>query len=178
MRTPNIGNTYRGGVWAADSGCFNAATYLGDAAYLDWLNQQPRGECLFATCPDVVGDATATREKAWVLGEIRHLGFESAYVLQDGETVDGVPWDDLDWVFIGGTTEWKLGATVRDLVGEAKKRGKLVHMGRVNSWRRTHYAALIGCDSVDGTYLAFGPDVNRPKLDRWMRRIREQPTLL
>ena len=26
----------------------------------------------------------------------------------------------------------------------------------------------IGCDSVDGTYLTFGPDVNLPRLLDWL----------
>jgi hypothetical protein len=41
-------------------------------------------------------------------------------------------------------------------------------MGRVNSLRRLRYAADIGCDSVDGTYLAFGPDQNLPTLLTWI----------
>ena len=50
---------------------------------------------------------------------------------------------------------------------EAKRRGKQVHMGRVNSARRYRYAEAIGCDSADGTYIAFGPDVNLPKVLAW-----------
>jgi hypothetical protein len=38
---------------------------------------------------------------------------------------------------------------------EARRRGVWTHMGRVNSERRLRYAALIGCQSADGTYLAF-----------------------
>ena len=72
-------------------------------------------------------------------------------------------------LFIGGTTTWKLGPAARRLVAEAKARGKHVHMGRVNSQRRYNYARHIGCDSVDGTYLAFGPDVNLPDVLSWVR---------
>ena len=42
-------------------------------------------------------------------------------------------------------------------------------MGRVNSERRYRYAADIGCDSADGTYLTFGPDQNLPRLMAWIR---------
>jgi hypothetical protein len=63
--------------------------------------------------------------------------------------------------------EWKLGAAARLLVREAKARGKRVHMGRLNSETRHDYARHIGCDSVDGTYLVFGPDKNLPKLLSW-----------
>lgn len=44
-------------------------------------------------------------------------------------------------------------------------------MGRVNSLRRLHYAVSIGCDSVDGTYLAHGPDTNLPRLLGWLRTL-------
>lgn len=79
----------------------------------------------------------------------------------------GQTWDELDALFIGGTTAWKLGRHARTLVREAKLRGKHVHMGRVNSGARWRYAEHIGCDSVDGTYLVFGPDENLPKLLAW-----------
>jgi hypothetical protein len=51
----------------------------------------------------------------------------------------------------------------------AKAHGKHVHMGRVNSERRFKYAASIGCDSCDGTFLTYGPDVNLPRLMAWLR---------
>jgi hypothetical protein len=176
MRTPNIGNTYRGGPWAADSGCFNAATYKGDDAYKEWLidNQEHQDKCLFATAPDVMGDhaATVVRAHEW-LPLIRELGYAPAFVLQDGATVDSIPWDELDWVFIGGTTDFKLSDAAQTITAHAKSLGKKVHMGRVNSRKRFRLAAAWGCDSVDGTYLAFGPDVNLPKLLSW---IEEQET--
>jgi len=65
-------------------------------------------------------------------------------------------------------TEWKLGEVARHLIAEAKHHGKEVHMGRVNSKMRFDYAASIGCDSVDGTYVSFGPDINLPKLLGWL----------
>jgi len=65
--------------------------------------------------------------------------------------------------------EWKLSPAARDLIIEAKRRGKWVHMGRVNSEKRFRYAAALGCDSVDGTYLVAGPDTNLPKLLAWVR---------
>jgi hypothetical protein len=38
-------------------------------------------------------------------------------------------------------------------------------------------AAVIGCDSVDGTMLAFAPDENKAKLMKWLRWLNEQPML-
>ena len=54
---------------------------------------------------------------------------------------------------------------------EAKLRGKGVHMGRVNSYRRIAIADAIGCDTADGTYIAFGPDVNLPKALAWLTKL-------
>lgn len=168
--TPAQGNRpVPGAWWAADNGCFGKG-YPGDEAWLAWLRDHPgdRAHCLFATAPDVVADAAATlaRSAPW-LPVIRSLGYPAALVAQDGLEALPVPWDDFDVLFIGGSTEWKLGPHAARLTRDAKARGKHVHMGRVNSARRFAYAQLIGCDSVDGTYLAFGPDTNLPNVLRW-----------
>lgn len=171
--TPAQGNRRPPGVdWCADNGCFGKG-FPGETAWFTWLARQAAdaATCRFAVAPDVVGDAEATlaRSTPW-LSQIRSLGFPAALVAQDGlENLD-VPWDAFDVLFIGGTTAWKLGRHARDLVAEAKRRGKWVHMGRVNSESRLRYAQAIGCDSADGTYVTFGPDVNLPKLLGWLAR--------
>jgi hypothetical protein len=37
--------------------------------------------------------------------------------------------------------------------------------------KRLRYAASIGCHSVDGTFLAYGPDRNLPTLLRWLAAV-------
>lgn len=167
-----------GTQWCADNGCFNAKTYPGDEAWFRWLAGLDRDGCLFATAPDVVGDAVATLERSapW-LPRIRALGLPAALVAQNGLEDLPVPWDDFDVLFIGGDTAWKLGPHARALTAEAKRRGKWVHMGRVNSGRRMRYADAIGCDSADGTYLAFGPDQNLPDVLAWLRETNDQDVL-
>lgn len=172
ISTPAQGNTRPSGVtWCADNGCFGKG-YPGDDSWFAWLtrNASDAGSCAFAVAPDVVGDAAGTLERSrpW-LPRIRALGYRAALVAQNGLETMAVPWDEFDALFIGGDTAWKLGHHARALVREAKRRGKWVHMGRVNSARRYRYAEHIGCDSVDGTYLVFGPDVNLPKLLNWQR---------
>lgn len=167
--TPNERRRPLVGVpFGADNGCFSTR-YVGDEKWLAWLDSLPREGCLFATAPDVVGDAVATlaRSVPW-LAEIRALGFPAALVAQDGlENLD-VPWDLFDALFIGGTTEFKLSDHAKRLAAEAKQRGKFVHMGRVNSGRRWKLADSFGCDSCDGTFLAFGPDTNLVRMRAWM----------
>jgi hypothetical protein len=170
--TPAQGNKRPAGlVWCADNGCFGKG-YPGDEKWLAWLekNAGDASMCLFATAPDVVGDAAATLERSLpFLPKIRGLGYPAALVAQDGLEDLEVPWDSFDVLFIGGSTEWKLGPAARKLIRKAKAMGKWVHMGRVNSERRYRYAHEMGCDSVDGTYLTFGPDTNLPKLLAWGR---------
>lgn len=177
--TPAQGNRRPEGVtWCADNGCFGKG-YPGDVKWLAWLekNSYAAADCLFATAPDVVGDAAATLERsAPFLQQIRALGYPAALVAQDGLEDLEVPWEEFDVLFIGGSTEWKLGPAARDLIRQAKARSKWVHMGRVNSERRYRYANDLGCDSVDGTYLTFGPDINLPKLLNWSR-VENQDTL-
>lgn len=180
IATPASGNVINPGTdWCADNAVF-AGKYPGDDAYLAWLQARLPfvDRCLFAVAPDVVGDAAATLAlSAPMLPRIRALGYKAALVAQNGLEDLEVPWETFDCLFIGGDTTWKLGPRARTLVAEAKRRGKWVHMGRVNSRGRIQYAVVIGCDSVDGTYLAFGPDENLPKVLAWLREIDTQPSL-
>ncbi len=159
-------------VWAMDNGCFTDA-YPGDDAYLALLDRyaEHRDRCLFATAPDVVADATATLGRSGpMFDRIRAAGYPVALVAQDGMESMTLPWDSFDWLFIGGSTEWKLSLGTIDLVRQAQGHGKRIHVGRVNSRSRYDRFTEIGCDSADGTYLAFGPDINTPKLRSWIAR--------
>lgn len=176
-----------GGAWAADNGCYtNAGRFYLDG-FLRWLDKfdsTDRASCLFAVAPDVFdpiaerGDALATYERSLpVLPILREHGYPAAYVLQNDQERLPVPWDDLDAVFIGGDTAWKLSRHAMDLALQAKARGKWVHMGRVNSWKRYNYARRLGCDSADGTTLAMFPDATLPDVLGWIGTARERPIL-
>lgn len=163
----------RGQPWAADNGRFSSPETYTDEVYLDWLVKRSphRERCLFATAPDIVGDAPGTLIlSAPMYSRIRALGYPVALVAQDGleKLAEFIPWHDFDCLFIGGTDAFKLGHGVIDLVGEAKRRGKWVHMGRVNSLKRMRYASSIGCDSADGTVLKY--DQKRAVRD-WSRHV-------
>lgn len=184
--TPMMGNRpdLTAVTWAADTGCFSKAVQYQHGRYITWLEERMapyRATCLFATAPDVVGDAEAT----WVrsrplLPLIRALGYPAALVAQDGIERLPIAWDAFDVLFIGGTTEWKLSRTVVELAADARAHDKRVHCGRVNSLTRLRRAKAMGCHSADGTFLAFGPDKNLPRVRNWMlwmEMLDRQPSL-
>ncbi len=166
MVTPDAGNRLVAASWALDNGCFSESWSADKWAQTLDRHQPNASSCLFAVVPDVVGDAAAT-DVMWARwwAAVKRRGFRAAYVAQDGIT--HIPFG-ADALFIGGSTEFKLGARAREAVALAHNRRMWVHMGRVNSRRRLRYAADIGCHSVDGTYLAYGPDVNLPRLLSWL----------
>lgn len=179
LLTPNMGNRPpAGAVWAADNGCFTRPDTYTDERFLAWIArrmEETDTPPLFAVAPDVVGDARATLERsAPMLERIRELGIPAALVAQDGLEELEVPWSTFDVLFIGGSTAWKVGPAAAALVREAKRRGKLVHAGRVNSGKRMAHFCELGADTADGTFLAYGPTVNLPRLRAWIRASRER----
>jgi hypothetical protein len=184
MTGPAQGNEIPpGAAWAADNGRFGKG-WPGEGAWYRWLGERSVGRergCLFAVAPDTPLDAAATLAlaRSW-LDRIRELDIPAAFAAQDGSEAPGLlpPWDDFDVLFLGGGTSWKTGPSAQRLAAVAKDRGKRVHMGRVNSRRRLAIAAWYGCDSADGTYLAFGPDKNLPKLLAWIDELGRQPTVM
>lgn len=164
------------GLWAADNGCFTNPD-LDIKDYMRWLELHSVGlnTCLFATAPDVVGDAVLTVERSRpVLPQIRALGYKAAFVAQDGMESRKVDWDSFDVLFIGGSTKWKLSGGAYWLIQQAKRQGKKVHLGRCNSWTRLRYAKLAGCDSADGTHLVFKPDARLAELYTWLDRLQSR----
>jgi hypothetical protein len=184
MLTPNMGNAaINAVVWAADNGCYTKGEAFDLLDYYLWLNERrPRSlTCLFATAPDVVGDAGATWWRSWrTFDPIRTLGYRPALVGQDGLEDHDLSWDEheaWDWLFLGGSTTWKLSDAARECTERAIALGKSVHMGRVNSLKRLRIAESWGVTSADGTYVAFAPDRNLPQLVEWLHRLDDEPTL-
>lgn len=148
---------------AVDNGCF--ANQWDETRWLAYLERTPRIRCSFVVAPDVPFDWEATWQRsAPYVPVIRNLGFPVAVAVQNGATADTVPWDELDAVFIGGDTAWKLGVRALEISRAAHDRDKPVHMGRANSQRRFRRAIEMMADSADGTFLKYGPDINAPRL--------------
>lgn len=157
---------------AADNSAFidfNAERYLRfvakTPAYIKWI-----------TAPDQVANAEITLDlfERWY-PRIRHLPL--ALVGQDGMEEKELPWSQFDCFFIGGSTRWKLSDAAGSLAIEAKRRGKLLHMGRVNSNMRLRYAYNLHCDTVDGTgYSRYSKLRLKPALI-YLHNLHQQLTL-
>jgi hypothetical protein len=166
--SPRAGNLARPGErWAADNDRLKAWDEGRFLKMLRRLESWDRSLCLFVAAPDFVtmtpngpvGDARKTLDlfEDW-RGEIVGRGFPVALVGQDGAEGLDLDWRAIDALFLGGSTAWKLSAAAEGLAREAKRRGKWVHMGRVNSQKRLRHAYEAGCDSVDGTGYSMFPD--------------------
>jgi hypothetical protein len=177
MCQPGNGNGPRvGWWWAADNGCFAAQWEA--STWRRWLQRDfPRAGCLFATVPDVVADHAATLDRFYeYVPCVRAARYPIALVAQDGLTVEATPWDQIDVLFIGGSTAFKMSPDAFMLASTARQHGKWVHVGRVNSWSR-YQAWAWTADSCDGTLLAFGPAINLPRIAAWVDRLDRQPQL-
>lgn len=177
--TPRQGNVTFHDEWdvIADNGCFSGR-WTHDH-WFRWLLDLPRS-VRFVVAPDVFVPGESCHDQTLERWQhygplIERHGFTPAFVCQVGATPDNVP--DAPVLFLGGTTEWKLGHHASAITAQAKAEGRWVHMGRVNSKRRFDAARSMGCDSVDGTFLVFGPDVNLPRLLSWLDAANEAPML-
>lgn len=148
--------------YAIDNGCyaskvpFNLEKYLSFVSNLMTVAKRPP---LFTAAPDIVADHIGTwRLAESVLPRLRAIGALPALVCQDGLTVDEMPWDAIDAIFIGGTTRWKMGHEVVKICHEARLRGAWIHVGRVNlSTRIRHCHEILCADSIDGNMAAMNP---------------------
>ena len=139
-------------MFAIDNGAFagfNKKEFLALLA----KNQSAAEQCRFVAVPDVVASARRTLEvfEHW---RYQLAPWQLAFVAQDGIEELPIPWEDIAAVFIGGTTEFKMGRHAANVIKAAKAIGKWVHVGRVNTPGRFEYFESLGADSVDGTGLS------------------------
>ena len=113
----------------------------------------------FVVCPDAVGSHEETI-KLWHQwhDRIKEYGVRVAFVAQDGCRRAEVP-SDADYLFIGGTTDYKLKA-IREFSGFRIP----VHVGRVNTSGRLWLCHNYGATSVDGTGWFRGDKVQEQGL--------------
>ena len=138
--------------FAIDNGAFSG---FNSSAFLSLLEREKerKDQCIFVAVPDVVCSARRTLEvfEQW---KDRINGWPLALVVQDGQQDLPIPWNQINAVFIGGSTEFKLSRHAEQIVRAAKAIGKWVHVGRVNTPGRFKYFEKMGADSIDGTGMS------------------------
>lgn len=135
-----------------DNGAFS---HFEESNFLSLLERErPRRDlCRFVAVPDVVASARRTLE-CFEIWKHKLTDWPLALVMQDGQEHLPIPWSDIAAIFIGGSTEWKMGKHAAHCIKAAKIIGKWVHVGRVNTPGRFEYFEELGADSIDGTGLS------------------------
>lgn len=166
-----------GRMWGMDNGAYSGK-FSPDVLLNAMDRYRPhRDTCKFVVAPDVLGDGPATEAmyRQW-RPIIRQAGYPVAFVLHRGTTK--LP--DCDALFVPALNLDD--PHVPRLVEEARRAGKWVHVGRVNSAERTSSMYRLGADSVDGTHTRFkGMDQGTADQGAWMDAANAQgamPTLL
>jgi hypothetical protein len=121
---------------------------------------------MFVLLPDVVGDwrQTMIRVEKYIC-ELAALRLPYAIALQNGcRFADVLPFKP-DFVFVGGTTEWKW-ANVEPACRFFQPLGIRVHVGRTSGPLRIRECLRCGVDSCDGTGWGRASDAMLPSLWR------------
>lgn len=138
--------------YGIDNGAFSGFDRVAFERLLD-KHRDRRHLCRFVALPDVVASARRTLE-TFEYWRKRLPGWRKALVAQDGLESLPIPWDQIDAIFIGGSTGWKMGRHAADVIRTAKILGKWVHVGRVNTPGRFEYFEALQADSIDVTGLS------------------------
>ena len=142
------------GVYGIDNGAYSGFP-AEEFRRLLKRQESRKADCLFVTCPDIVGAGQRSlelfkRRRLWI-----PEGWRVALVVQDGMEDLEIPWDELDAIFVGGCDPWKDSKAAADIVKTATILGKWKHVGRVNTTKRFVHFADLGADSCDGSGVAI-----------------------
>lgn len=143
--------------FAIDNGAFSS---FNSAGFLSLLEREKsrKALCRFVAVPDVVASARRTLEvfEYWkhIINPPSTQRWPLALVAQDGQEDLAIPWGEVDAIFIGGSTKFKLSYSAAAIIKAARAIGKWVHAGRVNEPARYEYFETLGADSIDGSGLA------------------------
>lgn len=152
LLTPLTRYTDHGLTYGIDNGAFSRFDSKGFMSLLE-RQKNNKDRCMFVAVPDVVGSARRTLEifDKW---KSKLSNWPLALVAQDGLEDLSIPWDDISAIFIGGSTEWKLGKNAEAVIKCALALDKWVHVGRVNTPNRLDKFTNMGVHSVDGSGIS------------------------
>lgn len=166
---PLLTNKPLHGYTAMDNFCF---TGLQKDKFFRMLEKYAAqsSEIKWVCCPDKVGDWVETRRlfDVWST-RIKSFGYKLAYVLQDGQPVNEIPWGVLSCIFLGGTDSFKLSKYALEICSKGIEMGKHVHVGRVNSVTRLSKFWKY-CHSFDGSNYSRWSRASMPRLIAYYNR--------
>lgn len=160
-------------VWACDNDCFVGYNPRRIKYFLE-AYQDYASYCTFFNCPDSlakingvdVGNAKETLERFLEWEPIIHrLGWRCAFTIQNGMEKYPIPWDECDAIFIGSSDDYRYGthrSYILEVISEARRLKKWVHVGRVNTINKICYWRDAGASSFDGTKFT-----REPKCVKW-----------
>ena len=150
LRTPLTNYARAEGIpFGLDNGCY---AKFDRRAWDRLLEQAETDAPVFATLPDIVGDAARTLDLFRYF--LRHTnGIPRALVLQNGIEHHPIPYEELAAVFIGGDDAFKISKVAINAARAAKILGLWVHVGRVNTAKRLRNWVGLA-DSIDGSGIS------------------------
>lgn len=157
-----------GMVWAADNGCF--LRYEPEKIIKLLRKSAGLPDCLFFAAPDVVRNHEGTLKLFWQWEPIiASYGYPVAFVVQNGATIENIPWESLDAIFIGGDDTFKYSDTVDAILIEAGRLGKWRHFGRLSTFGRWNW--FVGhCDSFDSSGFSRWRTAMIAEHVKWMNK--------
>lgn len=161
--------------WFMDNGAFRAwraGEPFDEVAFLRDV-ERIRREGLkpdFVVAPDIVGGGVASLDfsLSWL---DRLQGLPVYLAVQDGMQPEHVEphAHRFNGIFVGGTLEWKMRATVVWL-DFARKHGLPIHVGRVGTPSRVDWALTLGVDSIDSSLPLWSVE----KLEAFLGALRSK----
>jgi len=172
LLTPLTGYACWDGIFGCDNGAYSGFPEQAFSRLLKRIDNR-KADCLFVTCPDIVGAGQRSlelfkRRRLWI-----PEGWKVALVIQDGMEDLEIPWDELDAIFVGGGDPWKDSKAAADIVKTATILKKWKHVGRVNTPKRFEHFLQLGADSCDGSGVAMYDHM----LQKIERRNEPEPSL-
>lgn len=145
-------------AWALDNGawgCHQRGEGFNAGGFRRALERWGEGAD-WVVLPDIVGGGLASLDmsREW-RDEVSAAGRPVLLAVQDGMEPHHIR-DELGpnvGIFVGGTTDWKE-RTISTWGTLARAVGCYLHIGRVNTIRRTQLAVDAGADSIDGTTVS------------------------
>lgn len=162
--------------WAVDNGCFKR--YEPEKILNTLKRYQGVENCLFFVAPDVVcnHDATLKLFHEW-RDVIKGYGYPIAFVCQNGATIENVPFEQIDAVFIGGDNNYKYSGYVDAILHRAGWLGIHRHQGRLSSFKRFNWFEKH-CESFDSSGFSRWPDAMTGQHIKWINTPRTTRMIL